>query len=672
MRKTNLMIKGVVSKPYYLITIIVLGILTLSSCSKEGPKEVTPDGSTKLSITIGSIIDEDLVSSSDAKMMSIAPKTATGEQITSSETVKFNDIEVDITSAEGHDLSFGEHAKAISFEKVRATLPSKQMSTRTLNPLAADIPMEIGVKYWFVLFNPATQKFEQSLQLVSGTSTKLDVVRNQNYEWYAYSYDDTDDITALDPNNPQIQTKPNRPFLYAKGTIKATTTGDTPLSITFKHQLQQLKIRLNTRGLFGNITSLLAKFAANTPVKTRAFDIKTGGFTGTLTNVPIADLTFSKIENDSERQVEARYYTADLSQRSYTIDIEKLSVKYPNNTVEDLPVSSLGLADRTFGFTKGGAGWVQYAEIKAFKVIPTKSILHIEGNDTYSYAASNPAKASGAFLRDPRNFSAVSKYVRVQGFTHDIQGSTANTLRNKLSNPANYPDIIIAGMFTGFTQADYDALEIYVRRGGVVFLMIENTNLGRPEVFFQRIFNSQAVTMKLYDISGSIYKLNNVDSDVLGWPFGDTRGKYWGQDGSSTFYIENIPASEKENIFIYSESAVNRNNQQPGSVSMFRHKTFNLFYVGDTGMLSNEKQWGQYGSTTIEPYATDQNNFPVAHTAYGRLAQSSSPEAGTPAGGWHVHNSVIFGNVFAHLIAQSHYMTLDRSPFTFSEQVFFN
>ncbi|MBL1407260.1 hypothetical protein [Sphingobacterium faecale] len=658
MKKTNLDRKSGLSKLIYSFTVIALLLHTLSSCSKDTPSEVLPDGSTKLSITIGSIVGEDVVPAG-TKMMSTAPKTATGEQILDKETVKYKDIEVDFTLAEGPDLTFGEQVKAIRFEKVNASPPVKQMSTRALQPLAADIPMEIGVKYWFVLFNPSTQKFEQSLQLVSGTPTKLDVVRNQNYEWYAYSYDDTDNITALDPNNPQIQTKPDRPFLYAKGTIKATATGDTPLSIIFKHQLQQLKIHVDTRGLFGDITSLLAKFASSTPIKTSAFNIKTGALTGALTNVPIEDLVFSNVEIDSERQVEARYYTADLTQRKYIIDLEQLSIKLLNNVVEDLPVSNIGLANRTFEFTTGGAGRIQYAKVDVYKVYPRKKILHVEGNAFYGYAAS--AKASGNFIRDPINFGPSSQYLRIEGFDYETIAPSINTLKNRLADPADYPDIIIASLFATLYADDYAALHNYIKRGGVAFLMIENHHSAIPQTFLRALFNDNSITTIENGVAGAIYKFNDVESDILAWPFDDVRGKYWGQDGSQTLYVQNLPVDQ---VTIYSGSSVNFTPFTTGNaVSMFRHKTLNFFYIGDTGFLSNELQNGIYVNYTIEPFATNSQNFPIAKPQYGHYSLTGALEPGKTNGSWQVHNSALFGNAFAVMIAQSHYSPVDRSPF---------
>lgn len=218
-------------------------------------------------------------------------------------------------------------------------------------------------------------------------------------------------------------------------------------------------------------------------------------------------------------------------------------------------------------------------------------------------------------------------------------------------------------MFVGLNADDYAALVKYLERGGVVFLMIENHFGGMAQNnFFRKIFNSNTVITAEHDSGGAIYKLTDEDADVLSWPFDDVRGKYWGQDLSQTLYVDNIPASELDKIEIYSQSSVNFKAQYPTAVSMFRHKTLNLFYAGDTGILSNEKQNGVYNATLLEPFATDGNNFPIPDPRYGAVAQTGSPESGKPAGGWQVHNSALFGNVFAYLVAQSHYMRLDKTP----------
>src|SRR5690606_33201198 len=100
---------------------------------------------------------------------------------------------------------------------------------------------------------------------------------------------------------------------------------------------------------------------------------------------------------------------------------------------------------------------------KMWKVFRKMKILHLESSDDYSYGASNPLKASGAFLRNPYNFGPESNYVRTEGFVHSKMYVAGNRLRDSLANPAKYPDIIIAGMFSGFLQADYDAFTILLK-----------------------------------------------------------------------------------------------------------------------------------------------------------------------------------------------------------------
>lgn len=95
---------------------------------------------------------------------------------------------------------------------------------------------------------------------------------------------------------------------------------------------------------------------------------------------------------------------------------------------------------------------------------------------------------------------------------------------------------------------------------------------------------------------------------------------------------------------------------------MFRHKTKNFSYVGDTGLLSNEKQNGQYTSTIIEPFATTSSDLPAASSRYGDLARLGSPDYPQAAGSWHAHNSIIFGKVFAFLVATSDYMGVNKTP----------
>lgn len=661
MHKTFFKTKTLLLKTWKPVLFLGFSIVLFSSCSKKDPLDKPAGGDATVSISVG-LAPEQEVKKAGIKTMATSARTANGETILKTETLKGKGIEIDVTTAEGYDYSFNDkletHKPLHRLQKVSATSPVSKQSG--INKVAADVPMNTGVKYWIAFFNKATQEFEHSQQAVAGTPLTLDVVKNQEYEWYAYSYNNTDDISTLNEASGLVSTYTSAPFLYAKGVFKATASGDTPLAIIFEHQLQQIRFSIDTRGLFGNVSSAAVHFAQNTRAQPAFFDIRAGDIAQLqVEGEENARLLFNIVEDDSDRHIQAQYYSANYDQTDYHFEIDTLQVILPNGDTEDL-VDFLPQKNISFSFSSGGKAKVHAANLRLWRTMPTKKILHLEGSTTLGYGAS--VKASGNFLKDPRNFGPQSDYLRIQGFTHEvIDNIVANSLSNALANPANYPDVIIAGMHNGLNTNDYTALETYLRRGGVVFLIVGNT----PPVarnFFRKIFNSSAITLSIHDGGGTVYKLHDVDSDVLAWPFGDTRGRYWGRHVGGGAYINNIPPEEKEKIFVYTQSGANRDNQQGESVSMFRHKELNLFFVGDEGFLSNERENLQGQGSSGSPFATDVNNLPVPRTNYGHSSSASAPDPGKSTGSWEVDNSIIFGNVFAYLLAQSYYIPLDRSP----------
>lgn len=310
-------------------------------------------------------------------------------------------------------------------------------------------------------------------------------------------------------------------------------------------------------------------------------------------------------------------------------------------------------------YTGSSKGKILNGVMKMWKVFPRKTILHVEGEPLYSYGASVPTRASGAFLRNPYNFGPQSDYMRIEGFNHEVISVGAGKLQAQLANPATYPDVVIAGMFSGFNAADYDALYNYIERGGVVFLMIE-TETANVENFMSKIFGTK-IDAVIHDVAGCVYKMTTEDADVLNYCFGDVRGMYWGQDGSHSLYLNGIPESA-----VVSYSGSSRNRPPNTGLTMFRHKTKHFFYVGDTSFLSCNQQNGEYPYYIYFPFATttDGHDFPVPKSKFGESPSSGSPDYPqfTYINYTKVYNSVIFGNVFARLVATSHYMGINRNP----------
>ncbi|MCL8000965.1 hypothetical protein M8994_22495, partial [Brucella sp. 21LCYQ03] len=124
-------------------------------------------------------------------------------------------------------------------------------------------------------------------------------------------------------------------------------------------------------------------------------------------------------------------------------------------------------------------------------------------------------------------------------------------------------------------------------------------------------------------------------------------------DGGQALAIDNIPEADLNNIFAYTRRSANK-AENHNSVTMFRHKKLNLFYVGDTGFTANNMRTGQTAGRTSVPYATDNNYFP-ALKAYGAASGSQAQEPNRPTGSWNIYNAAIFGNVFSYFVAQSYY-----------------
>ena len=636
-----------ISNGLLFITVVIVNFI-FSACSKD--KAVLSGEVGKLVINVVGVSSQSQAKLIDFRSSAFSPRGSIQNLLSDQhvETVDLSDYTMDIISQTG-DLNQQIQVEVPSAMKSSTRSPSKAVR-------ASVTPMQNGTTYRILLMNMRDQRIERSELATAGTLLEIDVHKGQEYKWFAYSYNNNESIDAPDLTAPKLQSRTDVPLLYASGNVTASTVGTTPISINFTHQLTQLHVEVDTRGLFGGIESMEAEFSGDC-ISTGSFNVLTGAFEGPLDIQNQTKLQFHKPDSSSNRIQLAKCYTSSTHLTSYKVQFSDLSIRLINDQVESLSAKfpSGGLVE--FGsYTGSSKGKILKGMLEMWKVFPSKKILHVEGNSHYSYAASNPDRASGAFLRNPHNFGPKSNFLRIDGFESETILATANALKNRLANPSNYPDIIIAGMFSGFVSADYTALAEYIRRGGVVFLMIENTNT-YVDNFMKSIFGN-TVSTATYDSGGAIYTMTNGDADVLNWRFGDVRGKTWGQDFSATLYVQGIPEGQ---VIEYSNSS--RNYASRTGVSMFRHKTKHLFFVGDTGFLSSELRSGQYAGYLLEPFATktDGTDFPVPHMAYGNSAAWGSLDYPKTAASYEAYNSVIFGNVFALLVATSHYNGIDKN-----------
>ncbi|WP_419488469.1 hypothetical protein [Chryseobacterium bernardetii] len=304
---------------------------------------------------------------------------------------------------------------------------------------------------------------------------------------------------------------------------------------------------------------------------------------------------------------------------------------------------------KTLTITSDSQGGVSTTcTVQVIVVIPIKKILHIGNETMYGYSAfTGPSRS---LMDSPTNFgtTAASK-VKAEGYTH-ISLGTNPTDAALLTALNNKPDIVIIGFDNSSlnaTQSGY--LVDYMNKKGVVIAFQDRTDSNVSLNFLRVVFSNPALTVGYVGGgAGAVYPLANANDPILNGPFGDVRGKNWGEDASTTVAI----TSNVNGVIPYSYAQPINNTTTYSGITGFRHSNLNLVWFGDGGFLSNENANGnQYPSNTIEPFVAPSTGgyLPVQKSAYGYAGN------GYTAGSMQVQNSILFANMLAWAIQQAEF-----------------
>lgn len=297
---------------------------------------------------------------------------------------------------------------------------------------------------------------------------------------------------------------------------------------------------------------------------------------------------------------------------------------------------------KTITITSDSGGSVSTScNVNVIVTIPAKRLLSIGTSaNGYGYNLSGTA-ASGRMITTETNYgTAPNSIIKFEGFTRVNGGASPNVsqLQGWLSGP-NPVDILVIGYAWTMSEEEADVIAEYLVKGGVV-LAFSESNTGNRRLF-QNIFNDNTISTGSVNAAGALYRLPVTNDEIINGPFGDLRGKIWGEDASTTSYVTGIPISE---INIYSTDS-DLSQASPGGtagrVTAFKHKNMNLIFVGDGGFNSNCGP-----SDTICPFEVDENNFPILKSSYGR---------GTDARDLDVFNSIFTANAIAWAIKQAEF-----------------
>lgn len=320
----------------YRFTILIILPLLMLSCNKEPVNSKTTN--EKLIIQVAGIVDE--------YPTKIALKASNNKSFNSFDanskiiTKELNGITLQLSSGDMHTSSERKVLKQQHQPKVataKSQLASKATSSTSI------VAMENNVSYRLVLYvkNGNSMQFQQSLDLKSGRKTEIDIVKGQQYQWYAYSYNTEHDLIPLNStSNPAIASSFDKELLYDSGTFNLKNTGGHQLLIKFKQQLSRIGLRINSKGIFGSISDVKVHHLTEINLSSSNFNLIDGVFAGVSQErkVNVGDtISLRPLLGDKEI-VEAYYYSSNplTLPKNFQVNLSKLAVEYEDKSKEIL------------------------------------------------------------------------------------------------------------------------------------------------------------------------------------------------------------------------------------------------------------------------------------------------------------------------------------------------
>lgn len=312
-----------------------------------------------------------------------------------------------------------------------------------------------------------------------------------------------------------------------------------------------------------------------------------------------------------------------------------------NQTVRlDAMGTPTSTSEKTFTVTSNSITSSATCTFNVAVVIPKKTLLAIGTTSAYGYNFSTSGSASNKLITTAANYGILpNSTVKAEGFTIINGGYAPTELQMRDWLVDNPVDIIVLGYDNSnisTTVASYYSQ--FLNNGGVVLAYQDRIDATVSGNFLKSVLNNSGITISYATGAGSVYQFTNTDTEVLNGPFGNIRGKQWGEDASTTVRVSGIDPSTIEALSGDRDISVSGSSETAGYVTAFKHKTLNLIWIGDGGFNSNN------GGTdlTICPFKLDGNNAPIAKPSYGRGTTKHS-----------VHNSTFTANALAWALKQA-------------------
>lgn len=273
------------------------------------------------------------------------------------------------------------------------------------------------------------------------------------------------------------------------------------------------------------------------------------------------------------------------------------------------------------------------------------------------FGANKVLTAPGNFGTDPTSTvkTDMANYEIVYGKNWDPGIAGVAEIKNELT--VNKPDILYITQDSYVTIANglADVIIEYLNNNGVVVLIWEANPYenGGAQILFRKLFNNPNIKQKkgIGGSGGSIFAFTDLNDDILNGPFGDVRGKYWGEDASAAMTLSGLPVNELD-IYSYAKDyAKTGPGPSPDDIVAFKHKTKNLIYVGDGGFVSSlsghpTKDIAQCPLNWEEP-----SKKPIPRPGYGANYKN-----------FDVYNSIMWCNIMAWAIQRAESNGINNQP----------
>lgn len=332
-----------------LIRFCVLGVISLglmTSCDKNaGAGDGADSGSAaSLSIQVEGIENEIDTKASKASNSRSSSQLPTG--VLEEKDVTYKEFDAIVRLQE--DQVAGDR-----------TVSNNQVAKGTAGKSATKaLAMDPGIKYRLLLYKDS--KFVTSLHAQSGVASHVEVVKGEEYTWYAYSYNTTDNIPDVaNPAAPVIESAVDKPLLYASGTVTVTGAGnvDKPLLVRFAHRTSKIGAELSARGMFAGLESITANFAGTDYIQKGTLNVLTGQYES-MTAVDVGNLVFTNFSVKTKDTIKvASYYTAaqtpipamTVNVQTFTIKLDKVYNGVGTRTFSTPFQFSMDLPDMAWG-----------------------------------------------------------------------------------------------------------------------------------------------------------------------------------------------------------------------------------------------------------------------------------------------------------------------------------